>query len=263
MSIFDRGFLFGDAVYEVMAVYDGRIFRLADHVVRLENSLHALGIKPEMDASGWRSLFEEAVERSDEKDAYLYVQVTRGSGAARSHVYPESLNPTIVMTVTQAPTVDRSNPSPLRVVTKTDYRWQRADIKVTSLVANGMIRNEAIAEGYDDAILVRDGEITEATAANVFIVKDGVVRTPPKSNHLLHGITRDVVIEVATDVGLEVKEEGILVRELLGADEVWISSTGNELRPVIEINGVTIGDGSPGTAFSAVCSRYQDVKRAI
>ena len=263
VSIFDRGFLFGDAVYEVMAVYDSRIFRIEDHVIRLERSLEALGLEPGLSQAAWQALFEEAVQRGHETDALLYVQVTRGAAQPRSHAYPDNPKPTVVMTVTPSADIDRGNPAPLKVVTKSDYRWQRADVKVTSLVANGILKNEALAEGYDDAILVRDGEITEATAANVFIVKNNAVITPPKSNHLLHGVTRDCVIEIAHDLGFPVREAPVLVRDLLGADEIWFTSTGNELRPIVEVNGVTVGNGSTGAAFTAVCERFQAAKRSI
>ena len=255
VSVFDRGFMFGDAVYEVMAVYSRKIFLLEEHLARLNRSLDAVHLCSPHDDQVWASLLRAAVDRGDEGDGYLYLQVTRGVEASRSHVYSGEAEPTVLITMTPAP--ERSLKNPLRVVTKQDYRWQRADIKVTSLVANGLLKNEALAEGYDEAILVRDGLVTEATAANIFIVRDGIILTPPRSHLLLHGVTRDYIVELAQQAGLAIEEREIAESELLAAEEAWISSTGNEIRPVIEINNVAIGNGSPGALCEALDGLFQ------
>ena len=261
VSVFDRGFMFGDGIYEVMAVYDGEVFTLDQHLARLERSLDAIRLDSPHSPTEWRALIEEAVERGKESPAYLYLQVTRGVASPRNHVYPETVSPTVLMTVMHAPVLERKEITPLKVVTKNDFRWGRGDIKVVSLIANGLLKNEAIAEGYDDAILIRDGEVTESTAANVFIVRNGVIVTPPKSNFLLHGITRDHVIELAQAAGLIVEERAISESELLGADEVWVTSTGQEVWPVGQVNGQVIGNGSAGVVWQSVDDLFQGSKR--
>ena len=261
VSVFDRGFMFGDGIYEVMAVYDGEVFTLDQHLARLERSLDAIRLDSPHSPAEWRALIEEAVERGKESPAYLYLQVTRGVASPRNHVYPETVSPTVLMTVMHAPVLERKEITPLKVVTKNDFRWGRGDIKVVSLIANGLLKNEAIAEGYDDAILIRDGEVTESTAANVFIVSYGVIVTPPKSNFLLHGITRGHVIELAQAAGLVVEERAISESELLGADEVWVTSTGQEVWPVGQVNGQVIGNGSAGVVWQSVDDLFQGSKR--
>ncbi len=261
VSVFDRGFMFGDGIYEVMAVYGGAVFTLDEHLDRLQRSLGEIRLTSPLSRDEWRSLIEEAVERSDETTAYLYLQVTRGFSMPRSHEYPAEVKPTVLITVMHAPILERKSVHPYKVVTKEDFRWGRGDIKVTSLIANGLIKNEALAEGYDDAVMLRDGFVTEATAANVFIVKDGVIATPPKSNFLLHGITRDHIIGLAGKAGLPMEERPITESEVLSADEVWISSTGHEIWPVSQVNDTVIGNGEPGVMFSAVDELFQASKQ--
>ena len=256
VSVFDRGFMFGDAVYEVMAVYGRKIFMLEAHLARLNQSLDAIRLSSPHDDQTWAALLAAAVDQGGEADGYLYLQVTRGVEASRSHVYSSESVPTILITMTPVP--ERGMKDALRVVTKQDYRWQRADIKVTSLIANSLLKNEALAEGYDEAILVRDGLVTEATAANIFIVRDGVILTPPRSHLLLHGVTRDHIVELARHAGLAMEEREINESELVKAEEAWISSTGNEIRPVIEINDVPIGNGIPG----AMCRKLDGLFQA-
>ena len=261
VSVFDRGFMFGDGIYEVMAVYNGEVFTLDQHLTRLQRSLDAIRLDSPHTSEEWRALILEAVARGEENPAYLYLQVTRGVASPRNHVYPTAPSPTVLITVMHAPVLERTDIAPLKVVTKADFRWGRGDIKVVSLIANGLLKNEAIAEGYDDAILIRDGEVTESTAANVFIVRNGVIVTPPKSNFLLHGITRDHVIELAQAAGLIVEERAISESELLGADEVWVTSTGQEVWPVGQVNGQVIGNGSAGVVWQSVDDLFQGSKR--
>lgn len=262
ISIFDRGFMFGDAVYEVLPVYQGRIFTEVPHLERLARSLAEVRIAPPLTMAEWSALLGEAVDRSQEAAALIYIQVSRGVSMPRSHVYGDGA-PTVLVTVTpfQGPTIETA--PQLRVKTAEDFRWLRADIKVTSLIANGMIKNQAIAEGYDDAIMIRDGKVTEGTSSNVFIVKDEVIKTPPKSERLLHGITRDEMIETARDSGYRVTESAFGLEEMLAADEVWLSATGLELAPVVGINGEPIGRGEQGPVWREVFEAYQTRKRVI
>ena len=261
VSVFDRGFMFGDGIYEVMAVYDGKVFALEDHLVRLKRSLEAIRLESPHTDDQWRSIINEAVKRGDETPAYLYLQVTRGVESPRSHVYPALSKPTVLITVMHAPVLERAEIRPYTMVTKQDFRWSRGDIKVISLIANGLLKNEALDEGFDDALLFRDGKLTEATASNVFMVKGGTVVTPPKSNFLLHGITRDHVLGLLAGAGLPCEERAISKDELLAADEIWITSTGCEVWPVGKVNNCVIGNGSAGVIWQVADSLFQSSKK--
>ena len=258
VSVFDRGFMFGDGVYEVMPVYGGRVFTLPEHVERLLRSLKEIRLETPYNDATWAALIQEAVAKSEEVESLVYLQVTRGVASERSHVYSD-VAPTVLIMVTPA-ALRTTTPKPLNVVTKADFRWHRADIKVTSLIANGLLKNEALAEGYDDAVLVRDGIVTEGTASNVFIVSEGVIKTPPKSNHLLHGITRDLVIRLAEEAGMPLSECELVEADVLEADEVWLTSTGLEVSPVSSINGQTVGNGQAGVMWLAMDQIFQNKK---
>jgi D-alanine transaminase len=260
VSVLDRGFMFGDGVYEVIPVYNGMAFTLDRHLARLDNSLIEIGMTNPMSAQHWTALIGEAVERSEEQIAYLYLQVTRGVAEKRDHVYPTEAKPTVLVMVWHAPILERQEITPLKMVTLEDYRWQRGQIKTVSLIAAGMLRNEAISQGADDAILIRDGLVTEATASNVFIAKDGVLVTPPKSNHMLHGITRDLVLELARETPIRVEERVISESELASADEIFITSSGHEAWPVGALNGAVIGNGEGGVIWQEVDRLVQAFK---
>lgn len=261
VSVFDRGFMFGDGIYEVMPVYWGQVFTLDEHLKRLNRSLREIRLVSPFSDNQWKNLFAQAIEKSGEQTAFLYLQVTRGVATLRAHEYPVDVKPTVLVTVTAAPGLERKSVVPYKMVTKTDFRWGRGDIKVVSLIANSLLKNDAIDEGFDDAILIRDGRVTEATSSNVFIVKDGVIVTPPKSCYLLHGITRDQVIELATSKHLPLEERDIEEDELCSADEIWISSTGHEVWPVGELNGKTVGNGEAGVVWQTMDSLFQESKK--
>ncbi len=261
ISVFDRGFMFGDGVYEVMPVYWGKVFTLDQHLSRLNRSLAEIRLPSPYEEEDWRRLFSEAIERSGEQTALLYLQVTRGVTAVRSHEYPVDVAPTVLVTVTAAPGLERESVIPYRMIVKEDFRWGRGDIKVISLIASGMLKNEALAEGYDDAILTREGQLTESTASNVFIVKNGVIVTPPTSSRLLHGITRQHVISLIKENGIKFEEREVSEQELLDADEVWITSSGHEIWPVGELNGKPVGNGEAGVMWQLLDGYFQLSKR--
>jgi D-alanine transaminase len=262
ISVFDRGFMFGDGIYEVMPIYWGKVFTLEEHLVRLNRSLNEIRLDSPFTDAQWKDLFNEAIEKGGEQTALLYLQVTRGIAPVRSHDYPANVQPTVLITITPAHGLERDDVFPYKMVTKQDFRWSRGDIKVVSLMANGLLKNEALAEGYDDVILLRDGLVTESSASNVFIVKEGVIVTPPKSRHLLHGITRDHVIQLAKANSMRLEEREISEAELIEADEIWITSTGHEVWPVGELNGKTIGNGEAGVTWQSMDSLYQASKKA-
>tara|TARA_E500000331_G_C17240225_1_gene706661 strand:+ start:248 stop:1084 length:837 start_codon:yes stop_codon:yes gene_type:complete len=257
VSVLDRGFMFGDGVYEVIPVYQGKPFAEDEHLARLATSLKELHIMMPRSEDDWQELFREAIDRGDEDEAILYVQVTRGVAESRSHIYEDS-EPTVLITL--SPRVTPGLDHKLSVVTKEDFRWARGHIKVISLAANSLAKNEAIAEGYDDAILVRDGKVTEASSSNVFIVKDSVIVTPIADNHLLHGITRAQVIALAKQHDLPFEERDISEDELLAADEVWVTATSIEVWPVHKVNNQWIGNGEVGLVYQKVYNLFQELK---
>ena len=262
ISVLDRGFMFGDGVYEVIPVYNGKPFALSRHLKRLDNSLMEVDIpSPKADAD-WAALIDEAIQRSGETTASVYIQVTRGAAPKRDFRYPQEPVPTVLVIVSPAPILERTAIEPLNVITMEDFRWARGHIKTISLIAAGMLRNQALARGADDAILIKDGVVTEATASNIFIARDGVVVTPPKSNHLLHGITRDVVVELAQANGIPLEERPIAPEELETADEIMISSSTHELWPVGTLNGRMVGNGAGGVMWQQLDKLFQAAKTA-
>ncbi len=257
VSVLDRGFMFGDGVYEVIPVYGSRPFAEQEHLTRLHRSLGELRICAPMSDDEWHDLFAQAISRGGEEDALLYVQVTRGIAEKRSHIY-DAPSPTVLITASPLPVFDEIRP--YRAVTKQDFRWGRGDIKVISLVANALLKNEALAEGFDEAILLRDDKVTETTSSNVFIVTEGVIVTPPASNFLLNGVTRTQVIGLAQRAGMSVEERDISRDELAAADEVWITSTSHEVWPIGSVNGVLVGDGKMGARCLEMRALFQELK---
>lgn len=254
VSVLDRGFLFGDGVYEVIPVYNGKPFCLDRHVARLKASLAEIRLVADV---AWGELLHEAVDKSGEGMAAIYIQVTRGADSVRNFVYPTDPIPTIFIMVNPAPQLGHREIKPLQLVTLEDFRWDRGHIKTISLIAAGMLKNEAIAAGANDAVLVKNGEVTEATASNLFAVIGGVIVTPPKSTRLLHGITRDVVVELAKANGLPIEERVLLAAELELADEIFISSSTMETWPVDRLDGKAIGNGEPGLVWQKIDVLFQ------
>ena len=260
VSVLDRGFMFGDGVYEVVPVYQKKAFTLKEHLARLGRSLDEIKIANPMGDSEWTNLIEEAIERSNEHDAVVYIQVTRGASASREHVWPENTPATVLVMVYDAPLLSRKEIIPYNVITLEDFRWQKGHIKSVSLVAAGLFKNEAVSRGADDAVLIRNGFVTEASASNVYIVKDGVLVTPPTSNSILHGITRNLVLSLARADGMSVEEREISVSELDAADEVMISSAGHEVWPVGTVNSNPVGNGEGGVVWQRLDQLFQTYK---
>ena len=260
ISVLDRGFMFGDGVYEVVPVYKQKPFTLKEHLARLGRSLAEIKIINPMDETTWVNLIEEAIERSDEHDALVYIQATRGASASREHVWPEHTPATVLVMVYDAATLSIKDVRPYKMITLDDFRWQKGHIKSVSLVAAGLFKNEAVARGADDAILIRNGFVTEASASNVYIVKDGVLITPPTSNSILHGITRYLVLSLARGDDIPVEEREISVAELDAADEVIISSAGHEVWPVGSVNEASVGNGEGGVVWQRLDHLFQDYK---
>lgn len=261
VSVLDRGFLFGDGIYEVIPVYSGKLFTLDRHLIRLANSLAEVDMENPMSDEQWTELLTQAVERSGESNAALYVQVTRGADSLRNHVYPKTLVPTVFVMVNDAPILERKTIAPYSLISLDDFRWSMGQIKTVSLIAASMLKNKAIAAGANDAVLIRDGKVTECTASNIFVVVDGVLVTPPKSSHLLHGITRDLIVEMAIENKLSFEEREISVEELNAASEIFITSSTHEAWPVSHLNEQPIGNGAPGVVWHQIDNLFQAFKK--
>jgi D-alanine transaminase len=261
VSVFDRGFLFSDSVYEVVSVLEGKLVDFDGHVRRLGRSLGELGIKGAPDADAWLAICRELVERNAVEEGMIYWQVTRGAPADRDFVFPpEGTAPTVLAFTQSRPLVD--NPLAQRgisVITVPDLRWGRADIKTTQLLYASLMKNEAIAQGADDAWMEREGFVTEGTAQNAHIIsKDGVLVTHPLNRDILHGITRAAVLPL---ISQNIEERPFTVTEAEQTAEAFVSSASGFVMPVVRINGKQIGDGKPGPLTVALRAAYIDWAR--
>ena len=248
----DRGLQFADGVYEVVRYYDGRPFRMQQHLARLVRS--AAGIElPLPPIEEIRQAMDALVERQGLRDATVYLQVTRGT-APRAHGLLPDPTPTVIA-IARPARVIRPRP-PLRVITMSDDRWARCYLKTTALLPNALARERARRLGADDAIFVRDGFIMEATAANVFLVMKDRLLTPLLTNYILAGITREAVLELAASEGIPASEEPVPAHLIYQADEVFITGTNSELGPVVAVDGRTIGTGQPGPIFLRLLAAF-------
>ncbi len=264
VPVLDRGFLFGDAVYEVIPVYGGRPCRMDEHLERLSASLAATAIPEPHDRAAWRALLARLVEANGGGDLALYLQVTRGVAPKRDHAVAPGLVPTVfAMAMPIAPRPAAVIERGLAAVTVADSRWARCQIKATTLLANVLHKQEALDQGADDALLVRDGQVIEATASNVFAVLDGVAVTPPVDPGMLTGVTRNLVLELAARGGIETREAPLPARDLERASELWLTSSTREVSPVTTLDGRPVGDGRPGPLWRRIDDLYQAYKAAL
>lgn len=264
VPVLDRGFLFGDAVYEVIPVYGGRPCRMDEHLARLSASLAATAIPEPHDRATWRNLLGRLVEANGGGDLALYLQVTRGVAPKRDHAIAPGLVPTVfAMAMPIAPRPPELGERGLAAVTVADSRWARCQIKATTLLANVLHKREATEQDADDALLVRDGHVIEATASNVFAVLDGVAVTPPVDPVMLTGVTRNLVLELAAAGGIETREAPLPVADLARASEVWLTSSTREVSPVTTLDGQPVGDGRPGPQWRRIDALYQEYKAAL
>jgi D-alanine transaminase len=264
VPVLDRGFLFGDAVYEVIPVYGGTPCRMEEHLDRLDASLVATAIPAPHDRAGWRDLLGRLVEANGGGDLALYLQVTRGVAPKRDHAIAPGLVPTVfAMTMPIPPRASEVAENGIAAVTVADSRWLRCQIKATTLLANVLHKREASESGADDALLVRDGLVIEATASNVFVVLDGVVVTPPVDPGMLTGVTRNLVLELAAGDGIETLEAALPVERLSAASEIWVTSSTREVTPVTTLDGRVVGEGRPGPLWRRVDRLYQEYKAGL
>ncbi len=265
VSVLDRGFIFGDGVYEVIPAYGGHLFRLEQHLQRLNNSLQGIHLENPFDNKQWQKIIEDIVDRNDnnKQDQSIYLQVTRGP-AKRDHVFPDEISQTIfVMSTPMQPVSQEKLNKGVSAITHDDIRWRYCHIKSIALLPNTLMRQIAREAGADEAILNRDGKITEGAASNVFIVKNGKIITPAKDECLLPGITRDLILEIAADAELDFCESDISLDYLQNADEVWLTSSTKEILPVTQLDNKPVGSGKPGPCWKDMLARYQEHKQLL
>jgi D-alanine transaminase len=264
VSVLDRGFLFGDGVYEVIPVYGPNLLRLDEHLQRLQNSLSRISMDNPLENVEWKAVFDQLLSRNPGDDRAIYLQITRGVYPVRDLKIQENTKPTVFIMVLLANPVNiKDIEKGIETVTIDDFRWHACDIKSVSLVANVMLREQATQADVVDAILVRDGYVTEGTASNVFIVKDDVLITPPTSKHLLPGITRDLVLDLAKENSVNCEVRNIAVDELNTADEIWMTSSIREIAPVVTLNGKPVGAKKAGPLWKKMIVIYQDYKQQL
>ena len=253
----DRGFQFADGVYEVVRTYGGKPFATDEHVARLFRSLDAIELKLPLGADRIRALIEEGVRRANFGEAIVYLQVTRGR-APRHRGIPKEAEPTVVMTVRPLPERPvRLRENGIAVMTMPEFRWSRCDIKSIALLPSVLAYHAARKGGAGDAVFVEaDGTVNESTAGNVFIVTRGKLRTPPKSTHILSGVTRDKILAAARGAGLETAEERVTKADLYAADEMFLTSTTTEIMPVTAVDGRPVGTGKPGPASARIYEQF-------
>jgi D-alanine transaminase len=260
LSPFDRGFLFGDSVYEVVPYFRGVGFRLQEHIARLEHSLRAVRIHADHD---WAALMNELVARNGGGTLSVYLQVTRGDAGSRSHSYDASLEPTVFACcapVRNFAAVPADEVAGLSAIVTADLRWHRCDIKSTGLLPNILVLQQARDHQADEALLLRDGVLTEGTSCNLFVVRQGVIYTPKRSSDILGGITRELVLGLADANGMQYQEVDIDYDTLMNADEVWISSSTRGVVPVTRVDNRPIGSGTKGPVWARMfelLARYQ------
>lgn len=264
ISVMDRGFLFGDGVYEVIPVYGGRLFRLEHHLKRLQNSLDAIRISNPLAPAEWHLMLTKLVESNDAEDQAVYLQVTRGVAEKRDHAFPADVTPTLfAMSTPMAESVDIDAIPGVSAVTLEDIRWNLCNVKAITLLPNVLLRQQAIDGGGTEAILIKNGLAIEGAASNVFIVSNGLLITPPNGPSLLPGITRDLVIELAANHAIPFREADITEQQLFNAEEIWLTSSTREISPVIQLNERVISAGKPGPLWRRMINLYQDHKMAI
>jgi D-alanine transaminase len=257
VSVEDRGFQFGDGIYEVIRTYHGEPFQLDAHLARLERSAKAIELSLPWSVQQWATHVRDGITRSGYAESKVYLQLTRGA-APRDHVFPAAAKPTAVMTVREMKPLDPIlQASGVSVMTMDDWRWGRCDIKSVNLLPNIMARQKAKQAGAFEAVFIRNGQVTEGAVSNAMMVKAGRVFTAPEGEQILSGVTRTIVLELARKEGLPVEERFVTLDELLRADEIFLTGTTVEVLPVIRVDGKPIGSGKPGPVTLKLQAAFQ------
>lgn len=264
ISPMDRGFLFGDAAYEVVPVYSHRPFRLSEHLARLSHTLDQIRLDNPHTSREWEGIVQGLVEASHDEDVQVYVQVSRGADRVRDQAFPKQVSPTVFAFA--APLVHPSQAVLAKGVSarsSNDIRWLRCDLKVTSLLANCLMRQDAVESGCAETILFRDDVLTEGAASNIFVVKDGALYAPPKDHLMLPGITYDVIIELAQQHGVPLHIGKTTRAQVLAADELWMTSSTREVLAITILDGQPVGEGVPGPLGKQMFAWYQAFKQSV
>ena len=263
ISVLDRGFIFGDGVYEVIPAYSHIPFRLAEHLRRLQKSLDGIQLRNPYTDIEWRKLLEQIIASNEGEDQSLYLHITRGV-APRNHAFPKEVVPTIfIMSSPLIPTSKELIANGVSAITANDNRWSRCDIKAISLLPNVLLRQMASDSDAIETLLLRDGFLSEGSASNIFIVKNKILFVPPKSNLMLPGITYDVVLELAVKYQIPYEIREISENELRSSDEILLTSSTKEIMSITLLDGKIIGSGKPGEVFVELYQHYQDFKNSI
>ena len=262
IAVLDRGFLFGDGVYEVVPVYGKHLFRLTQHLRRLDRSLAAIGIQnPHSDAQ-WSDLLTQLISETPGDELTVYLQITRGAGENRDHAIPEGLSPTVfAMASTTRPPPEEQRSQGVRCIISDDIRWSRCDIKAITLLPAVLLRQQAAEANAQEVLLLRDGQLTEGSVTSVFAIIDDILVTPPDSHLLLPGVTRDLVLELAENAGFTISQRAIPAVELFQAQELWITGSTKEVLAVVDVDGRPIGDGRPGRYYHSMLLHYRNYKQ--
>lgn len=264
VSPMDRGFLFADAVYEVIPVYGGRPFRLREHLDRLNRSLGGIRMSAPRSHPEWAAICTQLLQQSGAHDSYIYLQVSRGAEFGRNHAWPEGLVPTVFAYVTAldptpATLLDRG----VAAVTAADIRWARRDIKSTALLANILLKKLAADAGAFETIMIENGELTEGSSTAVHVISDSVIHTPPNGHRILPGTTRDVVTELAVRLNLSSNSSRVPEAMLRSADEIWLSFATRGVLAVTSLDGEAVGAGKPGPLFKRMHAAFVGYTREL
>jgi len=263
VPVLDRGFIFGDGVYEVIPAYSRRPFRLAEHLQRLQNSLDGIGLQNPHAVAEWGQMLQGLIDRNEGEDQYLYLHITRGV-AKRDHAFPKHVVPTVFMMSTPLlPPPAELKQSGVTAITAQDNRWLRCDIKAISLLPNVLLRQQAVAAGTMEAVLLRDGFLTEGSASNIFVIKNNNIYAPPKNNLMLPGITYDLILEMAAADQIPCQVGPVAEALLRTADELWLTSSTREVLPITQLDGQPVGNGQPGPLFQRMDALYQTYKATV
>ena len=262
ISIFDRGFLFADSIYEVLPVYNGQVWFLDKHLQRLHYSLSETHIQCELGDNDLKCIFKELINQNNIKNGQIYLQITRGNTYYRNHDIQAKMRASVIAFTMELPYLSLEQAQKgLHAITLDDIRWLRCDIKSTVLLANILLNDQAVSHGADTTLLLRNNYLTESAAANVFIVNDkNQILTPIKDNRCLPGITRDLIVNLAKKAHLSVLEKNISEQELYNAKEIMITSTTKEIQPVTKLNDKMIGDGKAGATWRILFELFQKLK---
>lgn len=261
ISPMDRGFLFGDGIYEVIPSYDNKLVGFGPHIDRMQEGMELIGIKLDWDHAKWSQVVNALIEKNGGGNLGIYLHVSRGTDNKRFHAYPDNVAPTVYAFAFEIPAAnvaDKAIAKTYKVNSTEDLRWKRCHIKSTALLGNVMHFQHGFADGCNETLLFNsNNELTEASACNAYIVKDGVIATPPLDNQILPGITRLILLDIlAKDASLKVEERIVTMDEVANADEIWVTSSSKEVAPVVEFNGKPVGDGKIGDVWLKAQALY-------